>query len=310
MKTYRLSSDLSLIDIAPAMAGFERFLGIYLLETGKIALFDAGPAVGVENLISGLKEVGVDPADVSYILLTHIHMDHAGGVGKALEHMPRAKVVVHGRGAPHMVDPTRLWEDSQRALGQMARDYGPITPVPEDRIVIGKDGMLIDLDGVELEVLETPGHAPHHLSFWDKKGGRLFAGEAAGVYNDVAGYVRPSAPPPFHIEQGVKSVDRLIGLKPETLYYAHFGGVDRALDKLKSYRPQLVMWVKTVADCLEKGDNEAKIYATIRGKDPSLALIDELPAGQRDRETYFVENTIAGFVAYFQRFGSDYVKQL
>jgi glyoxylase-like metal-dependent hydrolase (beta-lactamase superfamily II) len=237
-------------------------------------------------------------------------MDHAGGVGKILEEMPEAKVVVHERGAPHLVDPARLWEDSQRALGQMARDYGPITPVPEDRIIIAKDGMLIDLDGVELEVIETPGHAPHHLSFWDNKEGRLFAGEAAGVYNDVVGYVRPSAPPPFHIEHAINSLDKLISLNPKTLYYAHFGGVDQALNRLNSYKPRLVMWVKTVVDCLENGDGEPEIYAAIRENDDSVALIGKLPADQCDRETYFVDNTIAGFTAYIERFGSEYISQL
>jgi len=310
MKTYRLAPNLSLIDVTPPISGFEKFIGIYVLEVGKVTLIDVGPAVSVENLISGLRELNIKPADISYILLTHIHMDHAGGIGQAIKQMPAAKIVVHERGAPHLIEPTRLWQDSQRALGKLALDYGPIEPVPQDRIIVATNGMVIDLDGMELEILETPGHAPHHLSFWDRKKGVLFAGEAAGVYNAEVDLIRATAPPPFHLERALASVDELIRLAPTHLYYAHFGGATQALDRLQIYKQRLILWGKTIADCVEKGASTQEISQAIREKDTDMARLDKLPADQRGRELNFVNNSILGFVGYFERYGNQYIKQL
>lgn len=310
MKTYRLADNLSLIDVAPPISGFEKFLGIYVLEAGKIALIDVGPSAAVKNLMSGLRELKVNPADISYILVTHIHMDHAGGIGQVIAQMPNARVVVHERGAPHLIDPKRLWEDSQRALGQLALDYGPIAPVAQDKIVIAESGMVIDLDGMAIEVLDTPGHAPHHLSFLERKEGRLFAGEAAGVYNAEVDLVRATAPPPFNLERAITSVDKLVSLAPTSLCYAHFGCATRAVDRLNGYKQQLILWGKIIADCREKGADSQGMYNEIREKDTNLVRLDGLPSDQRDRELYFVNNAIAGFVGYFERYGSDYIKQL
>lgn len=310
MKTYRLAHNLSLIDVTPPISGFEKFIGIYVLEVGKVTLIDVGPTVSVANLLSGLRELNIKPADISYILVTHIHMDHAGGIGQAIKQMPEAKIVVHERGAPHMVEPTRLWEDSQRALGQLALDYGAIEPVPQDKIITAASGMVVDLDGMEIEVLETPGHAPHHLSFWERKEGRLFAGEAAGVYNAEVDLVRATAPPPFHLERALASVDKLVRLAPTHLCYAHFGGATQALARLQGYKKRLILWGKTIADCVEKSASTREMYQAIREKDADLARLDRLPADQRGRELYFVNNSILGFVSYFERYGSQYIKQL
>jgi len=169
VKTYTLAHNLKLIDVAPPIAGFKRFISVYVLKARKVALIDVGPSVSVENLMSGLGELKINPTDISYIFNTHIHIDHAGGIGKAIKQMPNATVIVHERGRRHLIDPARLWEDSQRALGKLALNYGPIEPVPQDRIIIAKEGMLLNLGEMEIEVLNTPGHALHHLSFVDRK---------------------------------------------------------------------------------------------------------------------------------------------
>jgi len=244
------------------------------------------------------------------LALTHIHMDHAGGIGKAIEQMPNARVVVHERGGLHLIDPTRLWEDSQRALGERALQYGPIEPVPEDRVVIAEDGMLLDLGEAEIEVLVTPGHSPHHLSFLDRKEARLFVGDVAGVYVEDVDLIRPATPIPFNLEQIITSLDRLIDLRPMSLCYIHFGSATPALDKLHRFKKQLILWGHIIADSLEKEASEQDMYDEIREKDALLAGIDDLPTDQRDRELYFINNSIMGFVSYFKRYGIDYIKQL
>lgn len=308
--TYRLADNLSLIDVDPPIRGFGQFIGIYVLQAREIALIDIGPTVSVANLVSGLKELNISPSDVSYIFVTHIHVDHAGGVGRALQQMPEAKVVVQERGGPHLIDPTRLWEDSLRALGELAEQYEPMEPVPAGQVIIGKDGMSFDLGGVELEVLETPGHASHHLSFWNRREGRLFAGEAASVYTESAGLIRPGTPTPFNLEQAVNSMDRLIQLAPATMCYAHFGCIGQPLDNMRRAREQLILWGKTVVGCLEREASHEDMYRALRERDDMLARLDNLPEDKRDRELYFINNSINGLVSYFKRFGTEYVKQL
>lgn len=307
VKTHALANNLKLIDLAPPISGFKDFFGVYVLEARKVALIDAGPSVSVENLLSGLGALNINPTDVSYILATHIHLDHAGGIGTVIKQMPKATVVVHQRGERHLIDPTRLLEDSQRTLGKLALKYGTMEPVPQDRIIVAKDGMLLDLGEMEIEVLDTPGHASHHLSFADRKEGRLFAGDAAGVY--IRGLIMPDTAHPFNLEQALTSLDKLICLGATTLYYAHFGYATHAGDKLRHYKQQLISWGNIIADCLEKEADWQEIYNEIREKDSALARIDSLPASERRRELYFVKNSIMGFIGYFKRYGTEYIKQ-
>ena len=309
VKTFKIANGLSFVDIAPPIPGFEKFISTYVLSAGKVALTDVGPSTSVDNLLSGLAELNVNPADISYILATHVHIDHTGGVGQIIKQMPSASVVVHERGARHLIDPTRLWEDSQRALGQRALEYGPIEPVPEDRIIIGKDGMLVSLGETEIEVLETPGHSPHHLTFLDRKERRLFVGDVAGVYVGGVDLIRPATPVPFSLEKIIASLDRLIGLNPMSLCYIHYGVATDALGKLHRFREQLLLWGNIIADCLEKGIGHQDIYDRIRQKDTLLAGIDNLPPDQRDRELYFIDNSIKGYVSYFEKFGTEYIRK-
>ena len=310
METYRLDRKLSFIDVAPPISGFEKFISVYVLEDEQIALIEVGPSTSVENLVSGLRELNINPVDISYILVTHIHIDHAGGIGKAIKQMPNARVIVHERGGPHLIDPARLWEDSQRALGQRALQYGPIEPVPQDRVIIATDEMLLNLGETEIEVLDTPGHSRHNLSFLDRKEGRLFVGDVAGVYIGEVDLIRPATPIPFNLEQAITSLDRLIHLRPTSICYIHFGSATYALDKLQCFKQQLILWGNIITACLEKEASSQDMYDEIRERDTLLAGIDNLPPDQRDRELYFINNSIMGFISYFERYGNEYIKQL
>lgn len=310
VKTYRLAPNLSLIDVAPPLSGFDNLIGSYVLEAAQIALVDVGPSVSVDNLITGLRELNINPADISYIFTTHIHIDHAGGIGKAIKQLPNAKVIVHERGRLHLIDPVRLWKDSQRALGDYALKYQRIEPVSEDRIIIAKEGMSFNLGGMEVEVFETPGHALHHLSFFDRKEGRLFAGEAAGIYVGKVDFSRPATPLPFNLEVSLTSLDKLINLNPNSLCYSHFGCVSQPLDKMRYCREQLILWGRIIADCVERGANPQDMYDEIYEKDSVLARIGDLSPDERDTQHFFASKCVGGYIGYFERYGTEYLKKL
>jgi len=307
VKTYTLAHNLKLIDLAPPIPGFKKFIGAYVLKARKVALIDVGPSVSIENLLSGLAELNINPTDISYIFATHIHIDHAGGIGKAIKQMPNAMVVVHERGRRHLIAPAKLWEASQRTMGKLALKYEPIEPVPQDRIIVANEGMLFNLGETEIEVLNTPGHASHHLSFVDRKEGRLFAGDAAGVY--TRGLIMLDTLPPFNLEQALTSLDKLIRLGATSLYYAHFGYATHACDKLRYFKQQLILWGNIIADCLEKKANWQEIYNEIHEKDDTLSRIDSLPVSERRRDLDLVKLSIMGFIGYFKRYGTEYIKQ-
>jgi glyoxylase-like metal-dependent hydrolase (beta-lactamase superfamily II) len=228
-------------------------------------------------------------------VLTHIHIDHAGGIGKAVGAMPNAMVVVHERALPHLVNPEKLWAASLRTLGDLAIKYGEIEPVPAARIVAAQDNMKLDLGGIELEVYFTPGHAIHHLSLFDRAHGILLAGEAAGVCTD--GKVRPATPPPFKLEEMLASVDKLIGLKPIKLCYGHFGCYDNGLARLEQYRKKLLTWQQIVIDETGLGKSAEVILSVLRERDRDLSYLDKLGEDEYQREMVLLLNSIRGMAS-------------
>ena len=301
-KVSSISHNLDLIDLMPSIPGFEEFLGVYVLRGEKIALVDVGPSSCVPNLLQGLRDLRIAPEDVSYVFVTHIHIDHAGGTGTLARHMPRAKIIVHERGQPHLADPRRLWEGSKQTLGELAEQYGQIEAVPQDMMIVAGEGVQIDLGGGwVIEELIIPGHAPHHLSFLEKKTNRLFIGEAGGTW--CRGTIRPATPPPFNLEQALASLDKLIRLEPSTLCYGHFGYVDEALPNLRSYRDQLGMWTNIVAAGFQRQASVEEICDEIGRTDEMLKPLEGLPSDQRHREQNFIFNSVRGLIEYFKRYG-------
>lgn len=302
MRIYSITGNLSLIDIEPAIPGFAGFIGTYVIRGKTIALIDVGPSSSFLNLLQALEALSIKPDEVGYILLTHIHIDHAGGVGTAVRHLPQAKVLVQELGKKHLINPERLWEGSKKALGELADKYGEIEPTPEERIAVVTEGNTIDLgEGMALRVLSTPGHARHHLSFLETKESRLFAGEAAGVYTGAV--LRPSTPPPFDLDQALTSLDKLTGLEPASLCYGHFGCAEDAPGRLRSHKEQLKLWSETIAECWQGGAEIEEIYSEIAHNDEGLKRLENLPSEQYQRERYFVLNSIKGFMDYFSARG-------
>ncbi|MDM8000394.1 MAG: MBL fold metallo-hydrolase [Dehalococcoidia bacterium] len=259
----------------------------------KKAIIDPGPRSAMPNLLFALTKLGIGPAEIDLVILTHIHLDHAGGVGSALRHMPRARVLAHNQALKHLADPAKLWQASVKTLGDLALQYGDVEPVPEDRLVAADDLMAIDLGaGQNLEVHLTPGHAAHHLSLFDRRDGILIAGEAAGVCID--GAVRVATPPPFRLEETLSSIDRLIPLEPETICYAHFGAYGGAVGRLRLARSKLLSWYKIVGAASREGRTPEEILGLLRQNDADLDYLDSLDRYTYGREHDMLINTING----------------
>ena len=269
MSVTKLEEHIDLIDAETA--GIKNFIASYVLNGKKVAMVETGPASSVPNLLAGLKKLDVEPEEVAYVAVSHIHLDHAGGVGTLLKHLPNAKVIVHPRGAPHLAHPQKLWEQSKLILGSITKLYGEPEPVPEDQIISASKGMVFDLgDGVELKVIETLGHASHHQSYYEKLSDGIFPGDAAGIYLNEINVIVPTTPTPLRLDVALASLDKLISMNPRNLYYSHFGKASDGVKKLNAYARQLKLWTEIAKQGLERGDGLAAITGCIIEKDDSL----------------------------------------
>ena len=266
MCSERLNDHIYLIDLKPM--GIRNFIASYVLVDNKTMIIETGPTTSIGNLLTGLREIGIKNDEVDYVAVSHIHIDHAGGSGTLLEHLPNAKLLAHARGALHLAKPEKLWRQTKQVLGEIANMYGKIHPVPQRRIVKATDGMAIELgEDVRLEVLETLGHASHHLSFYENSSGGIFTGDAAGVYLKGIDAIIPTVPPPCNLEMTLASINRLIDLKPKKLYYTHFGVGDDAVKRLKAYVSQLKLWANVIHEGMENHEDPEVIYERILEKD-------------------------------------------
>jgi glyoxylase-like metal-dependent hydrolase (beta-lactamase superfamily II) len=302
MFTRKLNDHLYLIDLKPV--GIENFIGSYVLKgANSTAIIETGPTCSIPNLLSGLREIGVANGDVNYVAVSHVHIDHAGGVGTLLQHLPNAKLLVHAKGAPHMINPQKLWEASKQVLGEVALIYKEIQPIPENRVVTPVDGTIIDLGGdVQLKVLETLGHASHHLAFFENVGMGIFQGDAAGIYMPQLNVTIPTTPAPFNLELTLASIQKIVDMTPKRLYYTHFGPVNNAVDRLKAYTMQLKLWEKTVSEALNEGDSLQVIREKILENDTQMRVAaDFIKNHHMVLRRGVVMQNIQGFVEYLKK---------
>jgi len=301
MFTRRLNTHLYLIDLKPV--GIENFIASYVLKgSDSSAIIETGPTCSIPNLLAGLQEIGVAYEDINYVGVSHIHIDHAGGAGTLMQHLPNAKLLVHAKGAAHMINPQKLWEASKQVLGEVALVYKEIQPVPEKRVVTPVDGAVFDLGGdVQFRVLETLGHASHHMGFFDNSSNGIFQGDAAGIYIPQLDVTMPTTPAPFHLEMTLNSIQKLMDLAPRRLYYTHFGSVDNAVNHLKAYILQLKLWEKTVSEAMSKGDNLQAMYEKILENDRQMRVAAEFIKNHMVLRRGVVMQNIQGFVEYLKK---------
>ena len=298
MRLIEIAPELYLIPLDQDLPGFTSFIGAWIYKGKKTFLVDVGPAATVPVLVKSLESLGIRHLDA--VLLTHIHIDHAGGAGDLAEFFPDVPIICHEKGIKHLADPSHLWEGSLKTLGQTAQAYGPFRSVPRKLLY---DAARYQEDNV-MPIL-TPGHAPHHVSYL--LGPYLFAGEAGGVYLDIPGngfYLRPATPPRFFLETSIKSIDALIVKKPSIICYGHFGMNEHALDMLKTHRDQLLLWEKIIKDEMvhlgeaEEVDFFKSCLQRLLKQDPFLKGFFNMGEAVKKREKGFLKNSIKGFTGY------------
>jgi glyoxylase-like metal-dependent hydrolase (beta-lactamase superfamily II) len=238
---------------------------VYVIDAERPALVETGIGADRDRVLAAIETAGLAPGDVEVLAVTHVHLDHAGGAGFLAADCPNATVYVHGIGAPHLVDPTRLWEGTKAAVGGQIEYYAEPRPVPEERVVELTDGDAIDLGDRLLRAHHAPGHAPHQVVLHDPGADAVFVGDAAGLYVPERDTAYPTSPPPnFDLEAAIEDVETVAALDPDRLLYTHFGpaggggGRDPGV-LLSGYADRLREWVEDVERAHEELGEEAAV---------------------------------------------------
>ena len=252
------------------MGGYDGITSGYLIRGSRPCLVETGTARSADIVVRALAELGIGPDDLASIVVTHIHLDHAGGVGDIAEAFPHAQVVVHEKGARHLADPSRLVASAHRVFGpDMDRLFGDLRPVPEERLVVLGDVGSVDLgDGRRLDAFHNPGHASHHVGLLDSQTGDLYTGDAAGVYVPETADVRPATPPPdFDLDLTLNSLARMRDAQANRLLFSHFGPVTDVADTLARSEEELRYWVDTVTAVHREEPDLDHAIAMVRERD-------------------------------------------
>lgn len=230
-----------------------------LRSKDSVALVDPGPASCLSTLRKQLGLQGLRVSDLDAILLTHIHLDHAGATGSLVRENPRLRVYVHENGAPHMNAPEKLLNSAARLYGdEMQRLYGEFLPVPQGNLHILRGGEVLEVAGRDLQVLYTPGHASHHVTYHDPTEGTAFVGDTAGICINGHSFILPATPPPdISLELWDASLDAIANLRPNKLFLTHFSFSENPARHIASYRERLHYWSESVARILASGLDEA-----------------------------------------------------
>jgi glyoxylase-like metal-dependent hydrolase (beta-lactamase superfamily II) len=245
-----------------------RFDASYLIvESGRAAFVDTGPNNAVPRLLAALQAQDLEPGDVDYVIPTHVHLDHAGGAGLLMQQLPNAKLLIHPRGARHMIDPTALMEGVRGVYGKEVadRDYGELVPVPEDRVVTTSDGMVVELAGRPLRFMDTPGHAKHHHCIWDEASRGWFTGDTFGIaypelHTPNGPYMVPAtAPVQFDQEALHASVARLLQADPAFMYLTHYGAVTQPEKLAVQFLAQVDAMVSTARALANEPNRHEKL---------------------------------------------------
>ena len=228
------------------------FGAVYLIDDDRKAIIETGTSWDVDRILEATRAFGLRGTDIDCVIVSHIHLDHAGGAGFLLASMPRAKVFVHERGFKHLADPTKLLASAQAALGpDEAEEFGTMRPIPADRLMSVKDGDTLDLGKHELRFLDSPGHAPHELTILDTRTRCVYTGDAAGLYFPGDEILMPITPAPaFDLEKNLRTFERLLALQPRALLFSHYGPHLRPKEAIAAQMDLYPNWARIVRDRL------------------------------------------------------------
>jgi glyoxylase-like metal-dependent hydrolase (beta-lactamase superfamily II) len=283
--TFEAAPGIDAIDTR--MCGRERVTSAYLVRADEPALVETGPSTSRQAVLEGLRHLGMGASDLAHIVVTHIHLDHAGGAGSLAPDFPQATVWVHERGAPHLADPGRLVASAERIYGRdrLRELFGPVEPVPGDRLRALTDGDVVPLGRRTLEALYTPGHAGHHVCLADSDTGAVFVGDAMGVFLPDVRVLRPATPPPeFDLDLAVASIERVSRLGPSAILFSHFGPAREVQDLCATAIRRLREWTEAVSRVLRDTDELSEVIVRLReATGPDVPVQESGGAGIEDR---------------------------
>lgn len=279
----------------------DHFDACYLIvEHGRGAFVDCGTNYSVLLLLQAIERAGLTPADIDWLLVTHIHLDHAGGAGLLLQHLPNARVVAHPRAAPHLIDPSRIIAGATAVYGaeEIERSYGQVQPVPESRVVVAEDGHVVDHNGRPLLCLDTPGHARHHYCVWDARSACWFTGDTFGLsYRELDGpqgpFILPtSSPVQFEPEALKQSIARMLAYEPQGMYLTHYDRVGSSYAEVEKLAQDLYEQINAMEalgrDADGKPDRHAKLLEAL-----STLYLQRARAAQVPLEDAQIERALA-----------------
>ena len=286
---------MSLHGIHTIDTAFQRdhFDAAYLIvEDGRGAFIDCGTNHSVPLLLAAVQQAGITPADVDLLIVTHVHLDHAGGAGLLMQQLPNATLVAHPRAAPHLIDPEKLIAGATAVYGEeeMQRSYGTIQPVPESRVRIVADGETVMLAGRALECIDTPGHARHHHCIWDARSRSWFTGDTFGLsYRELDGpqgaFILPTTTPvQFEPEALKASIARMVARAPEAMYLTHYGRVGDVPRLAQSLYEQIDAMVAIADSCDGRADRHRCLTAGLTALYLERAHALQVPMADEDVE--------------------------
>lgn len=291
------------IEIDTLLGGWTRVTAGYLIEGPEPVLVETGSQTSVPALLDALGALGIGATDLAGVAVTHIHLDHAGGVGDVAAAFPNATVYVHEKGARHLADPTRLVDSAAMVYGPLLDSlYGRLTATEAARIKVLDDGDEVRVSPTRtLTTIDSPGHAKHHLALHDSESGILFAGDAVGVRLPDAGILRPATPPPdFDLDQAIHSLQRFAARRPTGVALAHYGLVPAPLDTLEEAQGILRRWAEVAETAWREGRDIAAALDAAFGAE--LAHVD--PAQKEKLETLNgIHSNAAGFRRWLDQRG-------
>lgn len=241
----------------------------YIISSEKVCIVDCGPTAAVDELIRSMEDLGIEKREVEFVAITHVHLDHGGGVGSLLKHLKNARVLVHPAGFKHLIDPSKLWIAAKKVLGDLAEIYQAPEPCEKVRVMAIEDGQKIDLGDCTIRAIHTPGHAQHHATFYLEDEKVMFTGDSAGMYYD--GIVIPTTPPPFDFEKSLDSINKMMQLKPEILAFTHFGFGSGNL--LQLVYKKTIEWVRIAEEVVAENGDSNELYQKVRERDSEFRKI-------------------------------------
>jgi len=293
---HRYEEGLFLIDLDLPREGFRQFISAWLYRRGNATLLvDPGPRSTYPVLRAALKSMGVVSIDA--VLLTHIHIDHAGGAGLLLQDYPGTTFFCHPKSFRHLAQPARLWEESRNILRDLADAYGEIVPIPENALFFRES---FNTHDTEIRAVDTPGHAPHHLCF--QIGSLLFAGEVAGVHYPLSEefYLRPATPPGVRYDIFLSSIEKVAQLGVSRICFGHYGYRTDPETIWPKATGQLEHWLAEVErlDLQDETLSVSRVFDELVKTDPLMSCFPHLPPDIQEREKFFAHNTIRGMRQY------------